>query len=315
MESKTAAGDHNGDREPIIVAKNIHKTYLLGLEGVPALRGVTVTIERGEFICILGKSGGGKTSMLNIFGTIDKPTKGDLRICGQVIKESTSDEEFASLRLNDIGFVFQTFNLVSSMTAIENVMLPMILHGGRTSKEMRARASKLLEKVGLGDRMDHQPSQLSGGEQQRVTICRAVVNHPRILLLDEPTGDLDSVNSDIIMDLLLQLNQEDKITLIMVTHDRELSAFSDRTIHMVDGKISHIEPIFNAVSEKAAADLQARVKLLLDPTSSSPDDLQAPDSHVQTETELRGLEFYRTRVATKPLALPTPEAQVQVQVK
>lgn len=205
-------------KEPIIRLRNIHKTYLLGLEGVPALRGVSVTINRGEFIVILGKSGGGKTSMLNIIGTIDKPTKGDIYITGKRISNKTTDTEVANLRLRKIGFCFQTFNLIGSMTAVENVELPMILHGTLSSSKIRERAMQLLTHVGLKDRALSLPSQLSGGnviiyipyihcipfvhdmfsmefcvypgEQQRVTICRAIANNPDVLLLDEPTGGI-----------------------------------------------------------------------------------------------------------------------------
>lgn len=181
------------DEESIIICRNVHKTYLLGLEGVPALRGVSVTIRRGEFIVILGKSGGGKTSMLNIFGTIDRPTKGELTICHQHIRESTTDEEFANLRLHKIGFVFQTFNLIGSMTAIENVGLPMTLAGTMSPFQIQSRAKMLLTRVGMGARLTHLPSQLSGGEQQRVTIARALANDPELLLLDEPTGSRDLI--------------------------------------------------------------------------------------------------------------------------
>ena len=179
--------DSNIPLNPIVRLRNVHKTYLLGLEGVPALRGVSLTINEGEFIVILGKSGGGKTSMLNIMGTIDKPTKGDLYIDGKRISNKTSDREVALIRLKKIGFCFQTFNLISSMTALENVELPMILDGELNSKEIRERAMKLLTQVGLKERYNHLPSQLSGGEQQRVTISRAIANKPKLLLLDEPT--------------------------------------------------------------------------------------------------------------------------------
>lgn len=157
----------NNARQPIVRLRNIHKTYLLGLEGVPALRGISLTINSGEFIIILGKSGGGKTSMLNIMGTIDIPTKGDLYLCGQRICNKTTDSQVSDLRLKNIGFCFQTFNLISSMTALENVELPMILDGRLSSKKIRERAIALLTHVGLEDRYKHLPSQLSGGEQQR----------------------------------------------------------------------------------------------------------------------------------------------------
>jgi len=171
------------DPDTLISLKNVHKTYLLGIEGVPALRGVTLNIKKGEFVCIFGTSGGGKTTMLNILGTIDKPTKGELTLCGTRITNNTKDLELSTLRLQKIGFVFQTFNLLSSLTAIENVEMPMILNGVLSQSERRQRATELLTMVGMGHRLDHVPAQLSGGEQQRVTIARAIANNPDILLL------------------------------------------------------------------------------------------------------------------------------------
>ena len=190
----------------VIKIVNVHKTYLLGIEGVPALRGVGLTINDGEFISILGTSGGGKTTLLNIIGTIDKPSKGDIYICGLRIKFSTKDTLLASIRLNKLGFVFQTFNLIGSLTALENVELPMQLQGKLSREEIRQRARGLLKDVGLETRMDHFPNQLSGGEQQRVTIARSIANKPKILLLDEPTGDLDTRSTDIVMKILIDLN-------------------------------------------------------------------------------------------------------------
>merc|ERR1719295_36 len=253
--------DDSNTSEGIIRLRNIHKTYLLGLEGVPALRGVSVSIERGEFIVILGKSGGGKTSMLNIIGTIDKPTKGDLYLCGKRISSATTDSEIADLRLREVGFCFQTFNLIGSMTAAENVELPMILHGTLSSSEIKKRAISLLTQVGLGKRAGHLPSQLSGGEQQRVTISRAIANNPDVLLLDEPTGDLDTKNSHIIMDLLLKLNREKNITCVFVTHDVGLKYFAHRVIHMLDGKISKIETVSQRRRDIAEKELRDAMEL------------------------------------------------------
>jgi len=229
------------DKDVIISMKNIHKTYLLGIEGVAALRGVSLTIKRGEFVCIFGTSGGGKTTMLNLIGTIDKPTKGEMFLCGARINQNTPDEQLSLIRLSKIGFVFQTFNLLSSLTAQENVEMPMILHGGWTVDERRRRAVKLLTQVGMGPRLDHFPTQLSGGEQQRTTIARAMSNQPELLLLDEPTGDLDTKNTAIVMKLLTDLNKNEKITLVMVTHDVGLKNFADRVVWMRDGKIARIE--------------------------------------------------------------------------
>ena len=238
------------DREAVVSLDNVHKTYLLGVEGVPALRGVSVDIHQGEFVMILGTSGGGKTSMLNVIGTIDKPTKGKLSICGRYITPRTTDAELAAIRLTKLGFVFQTFNLLSNMTALENVTLPMTLKGTSPS-ERKARAEMLLKRMGMGERLGHFPNMMSGGEQQRVTIARALANKPEILLLDEPTGDLDGRNSEIVMKLLTELNREEGITLIMVTHDPNLKQYAERVIHLRDGKISRIE-VVNAMKRRAA---------------------------------------------------------------
>lgn len=202
---------------------------------------MSLSVKRGEFLLIFGHSGGGKTSLLNILGTIDRPTKGSLSICGINIDSKTSDKVLSQIRLNNLGFVYQTFNLISSLTALENVEMPMILAGKLSKKERRERAIALLKRVRMGDRLDHYPSQLSGGEQQRVTIARAIANKPDILLLDEPTGDLDTKNTNIVMKLLTDLNKEDKITLIMVTHDVHMKGYSDRVVWMRDGKIIRIE--------------------------------------------------------------------------
>jgi putative ABC transport system ATP-binding protein len=161
-----------GQDECVVVIDNLHKTYLLGIEGVAALRGVSLTIKRGEFVMLYGTSGGGKSTLLNIIGTIDLPTKGAVTVCGTRVTDSTPDTELAALRLNRLGFVFQTFNLISGMTALENVEMPLTLHGALSAAERRERCTSILRSVGMGDRMHHVPSQLSGGEQQRVTIAR-----------------------------------------------------------------------------------------------------------------------------------------------
>jgi putative ABC transport system ATP-binding protein len=234
---------------------NLHKTYLLGIEGVPALRGVTAEILSGQFVMLLGKSGSGKTSLLNLIGTIDQPTRGELQVCGLNIRSRMSDADLASLRLHHLGFVFQTFNLIPSMTALENVLLPSILKDGSTTGANRERAIALLTRVGMLDRVDHFPSQLSGGEQQRVTIARALINSPTILLLDEPTGDLDSKNTEIVMKLLMELNVQENVTMVMVTHDPSLKSFAHKCFHMMDGRIYSVEKIDAAVRARKIRDL------------------------------------------------------------
>ena len=246
----------------VIKIVNVHKTYLLGIEGVPALRGVNLTVQDGEFITILGTSGGGKTTLLNIIGTIDKPSKGDVYICGLRIKFSTADTLLASIRLNKLGFVFQTFNLIGSLTALENVELPMQLQGKLSREEIRQRARQLLQDVGLGERMDHFPNQLSGGEQQRVTIARSIANKPKILLLDEPTGDLDTRSTDIVMKILIDLNMREKITMIMVTHDVGLKDFSHRVVKMADGKVNKIKTTPAQNRQQIISDLNSRVEAI-----------------------------------------------------
>jgi len=253
----------DAEEEDIVIRiDNIHKTYLLGVEGVPALRGVSLNVKRGEFVVIFGLSGGGKTTLLNVIGTIDKPTKGELYLCGHRIDSNTTDETLSFLRLKKIGFVFQTFNLLSSLTALENVEMPMIL-AGVDADERKKRAKDLLSKVGMAERLTHIPSQLSGGEQQRVTIARSIANKPEILLLDEPTGDLDTLNTCIVLQQLLKLNKEENITLVMVTHDVGLKNFANRVIWMRDGKIQNVETISEKKRKKRVQKLEADYEELL----------------------------------------------------
>ena len=222
-----------------ISLRNIHKTYLIGIEGIPALRGVSLKVKKGEFLTIFGTSGGGKTTMLNIIGTIDTPSRGDVKIFDKLIKSNTTDSELSDIRLNNIAFVFQSFNLFQNLNVLENVEMPMKIKGKLSSKQIKERAMELIKKVGLSNRVNHFPNQLSGGEQQRVTIARALVNNPDILLLDEPTGDLDTKNADIVMSLLLELNLINGITMIMVTHDVALKNFGQKIVRVIDGKIHH----------------------------------------------------------------------------
>ena len=226
-------------QKPAITLRNIHKTYLIGIEGVPALRGVSLTINKGEFLTIFGTSGGGKTTMLNIIGTIDTPSRGDVKIFDKLIRSNTTDQELSKIRLDKIAFVFQSFNLFPNLNVLENVEIPMKIKGELSSSQRRKRALDLLTKVGLENRLNHFPNQLSGGEQQRVTIARALANKPEILLLDEPTGDLDTKNADIVMSILMELNLKEGITMIMVTHDVGLKNFAHRVVKVVDGKINN----------------------------------------------------------------------------
>ncbi|KAI9193674.1 putative ABC transporter [Polychytrium aggregatum] len=290
-------GDEHPTRasESIIELRNIHKTYLLGVEGVAALRGVDLTIYKGEWVMIYGTSGGGKTSLLNLIGTIDAPTKGDLRICGTSIREETRDHVLADLRLNKLGFVFQSFNLLSSMTALENVELPMMLKGEIKAAEQRTRAKASLENVGLGHRINHFTNKLSGGEQQRVTIARAIANHPEVLLLDEPTGDLDSKNTQRIMYLLHRLNEQQDMTLVMVTHDPNLKNFGHRIVYMVDGKVHRIEHIPEARRQEKIKELMAFQRGLDQPAEKMPSlEPQAPESPKKKIFEVRQPRDYAT---------------------
>ncbi len=220
--------------EPIIVVDNVHKSYLMGKEAVPALRGVSLEIQPGEFVCLMGPSGSGKTTLLNVVGGLDEPSRGHLIVDGRNLV-SLSENELARLRLDKMGFVFQNYNLLANFTAQENVEAPMVL-AKVPRKERRERALKLLERVGLGDRTHHYPSELSGGQQQRVAIARALANNPPILIGDEITGDLDSETGFAIMKLIKELNDEG-MTIVFVTHDPRMAEFAERIIELQDGKL------------------------------------------------------------------------------
>lgn len=219
---------------PIISVEDIHKSYLMGKEAVPALRGVSLDIDAGEFVCLMGPSGSGKTTLLNIIGGLDEASRGHVIVEGDNLV-AMSENKLATLRLQKMGFVFQNYNLLANFTAQENVEAPMVLAKmGR--RERQKRAQELLERVGLGDRTHHYPSELSGGQQQRVAIARALANDPPILIADEMTGDLDSETGFAIMELVKQLNQ-DGMTIVFVTHDPRMASFASRVIELRDGKI------------------------------------------------------------------------------
>ncbi len=221
----------------IINVDNVHKSYLMGKEAVPALRGVSIKVLRGEMLCLMGPSGSGKTTLLNLLGGLDVPGRGHIEI-DQDNVVSMREGQIAKMRLNKLGFIFQTFNLLANFTAYENVEAPMVLAKKFKRRERKARAKMLLEQVGLGDRMDHYPSELSGGQQQRVAIARALSNDPPIIIGDEITGDLDSKTGFEVMGLIRRLNREQTKTVIFVTHDPRMSEFADRTIHLLDGVIN-----------------------------------------------------------------------------
>ena len=220
--------------KPLINIENVHKSYLMGKEAVPALRGVSMEIQQGDFVCLMGPSGSGKTTLLNIVGGLDEPSRGHITIDGENLV-AMDEDALAKLRLQKMGFIFQNYNLLANFTAQENVESPMVLAKvGR--KERQQRAAQLLERVGLADRAHHYPSELSGGQQQRVAIARALANNPSILIGDEVTGDLDSESGLEIMRLLAKLNDEG-MTIIYVTHNPLMAEFASHLIHLYDGKL------------------------------------------------------------------------------
>jgi putative ABC transport system ATP-binding protein len=218
----------------LVEASDVVKTYTMGEQVVHALRGVTLTIEAGEFVAIMGASGSGKSTLMNILGCLDRPTSGHYRLAGEAVDEMSSDE-LAAIRNRRIGFVFQQFNLLPRTSALENVELPMVYAGMRPA-ERRARALASLERVGLEGRAGHTPAELSGGQQQRVAIARALVNAPQLILADEPTGALDSQTSEDIMRLLAELNRQG-MTVVLVTHENDIAAWTRRRLVFRDGLV------------------------------------------------------------------------------
>ncbi len=227
-------GNGKSENDVIIRTQGLKKYYVLGAETVRAVRGVDLVIRREEFVAIMGPSGSGKSTFMNLIGCLDTPTDGEYWLNGTSVKE-LSDNELARIRNKEIGFVFQTFNLLPRATALHNVELPLIYAGvrGRSQREM---AREKLELVGLGDRMSHKPPELSGGQRQRVAIARALVNNPALLLADEPTGNLDSVTGEEIMEVLADLNRQGQ-TILLVTHEHNIAAFARRQVHLLDGLI------------------------------------------------------------------------------
>jgi putative ABC transport system ATP-binding protein len=226
--------------EAVVEIRDLTKTYKLGRTKVRALRGVSLAVQRGEFVAIMGPSGSGKSTLMNLVGCLDRPTSGEYRLSGKTVSKMSADE-LADIRNQQIGFVFQGFNLLTRATALKNVVLPL-MYAGLSGQEQLRRARKMLQLVGLGARMDHKPAELSGGQQQSVAIARALVNNPALLLADEPTGNLDSRTSLEVMAVLQALNRRG-LTILLVTHDADIAAFTKRQVVFRDGRIVRDEVV------------------------------------------------------------------------
>jgi putative ABC transport system ATP-binding protein len=228
---------------PLICVQDLHKSYVVGDVTVHALRGLDLAVERGSFVAVVGASGSGKSTFMNILGLLDQPTSGRYFLAGEDVSGFGRDQR-AALRNRTIGFVFQSFNLLPRTSALENVELPLLYnrkHWPQAERDRRARA--LLEMVGLGGRLDHTPSQLSGGQQQRVAIARALVNEPELILADEPTGNLDSRTSLEIMEVLQRLNRERALTVVLITHEADIAEYAQRLVAFRDGRVVKDEPV------------------------------------------------------------------------
>jgi putative ABC transport system ATP-binding protein len=236
------------DNNALIVTNDLWKTYEMGSTEVHALQGVSFSIQRNEYVAIMGPSGSGKSTLMNLIGCLDTPTKGQYTLNGRLVSEM-DDDELARIRNKEIGFVFQTFNLLPRATALHNVELPLI-YSGMPAKDRLDRARTALRMVELSDRMHHKPNELSGGQRQRVAIARALVNHPSIILADEPTGNLDSQTGIEIMKLFDRLQSEGN-TIILVTHERDIAEYAHRVISIRDGKIASDETVKNRTATPA----------------------------------------------------------------
>jgi ABC-type lipoprotein export system ATPase subunit len=220
----------------LIELRNLSKIYDLGEVQVTALKGVSLDIDQGEFVALIGPSGSGKSTLMNLRGCLDRPNTGNYRLAGEEVAGLNPDQ-LAQVRNRRIGFVFQNFNLLSRTTALENVEVPLLYNPKCPRRQRKRRATELLQRVGLGNRLDHKPNQLSGGQQQRVAIARALVNQPSILLCDEPTGNLDTRTSREIMDFVRKLNEAEGLTVILVTHDLEIAQKTRRALVLIDGEV------------------------------------------------------------------------------
>jgi putative ABC transport system ATP-binding protein len=236
---------------PLISVTDLSKTYTLGEVPVPALRGVSLDVHAGEFIALTGPSGSGKSTLMHVLGCLDRPTSGRYLLNGHDVAQ-LSDSQLAEVRNREIGFVFQGFNLLPRASALENVELPLV-YAGLPRRKRRERAAAALRAVGLGDRLGHHANQLSGGQQQRVAIARALANNPALLLADEPTGNLDSRTSLEVVDILQRLNADRHLTILMVTHERDIAQYAGRLVSFLDGTIQGDEPVLR--QRIASADL------------------------------------------------------------
>ena len=228
----------------MIKVENLRKVYKVGGEKVVALDNISLHIEKGEFCCIVGTSGSGKSTLLNQLAGLEKPTKGKVKINGQLVSKMT-EKELATFRQNNIGFIFQSYNLLPTLTAVENVAFPLLFRG-IDKKTREKKAKKILKDMGLGERMNHKPGEMSGGQQQRVGIARAFVGRPKVIFADEPTGNLDSATTEQVMKMLLDISRENNITFVMVTHDPELAKMAPRIITLKDGRV--VSDMRNGVS-------------------------------------------------------------------
>lgn len=222
-------------QKPIISVRGLKKLYRLGEEKMWALRGVDLDIYPGEFVCIIGRSGSGKSTLLNMIAGLEKPTRGEIIVCGKHL-EKMSEKNLVEFRLKHIGFIFQQFNLFASMTATENVAMPLVYRGVSHKVRMK-KAEEMLKRLGLGAHMNHKPSQMSGGQQQRVGIARALLANPPVIFADEPTGNLDSKTSEEILNLMQTVTHDEGHTLVMVTHDPTVATHADRVVTILDGQI------------------------------------------------------------------------------